>query len=364
MKILIFGLSISSAWGNGHATHWRGLCRELGKRAHDVNFFEKDVPYYAAHRDLTELPRGRLVLYRQWEDIAELVKVLTAEADVGIVTSYCPDALIAATVLLSSRCKLRVFYDLDTPVTLSMIREGVFCPYIPEEGLRDFDLVLSYTGGPALKQLASRLGARRIATLYGSVDPVFHFPVAPVPEYKSDLSHLGTYAEDRAAALRALLVEPALRLPRKRFLIGGPQYPNVFPWCSNIFYRPHVSPPEHPAFYCSSVLTLNVTRRVMADVGFCPSNRLFEAAACGTVTISDSWPGLERFFKPGDEILVAEGPDDVVDALGLGEEQRKRIGRRARERALSEHSAARRAVQMEELLESRSIPISDGLGNE
>ena len=363
MKILIFGLSISSAWGNGHATHLRGLCRELGRRDHDVTFFEKDVPYYAAHRDLAQLPQGHLMLYRQWDDIAESADILAREADVGIVTSYCPDALIATTTLFRSRCKLRVFYDLDTPITLAMIRDGLTCPYIPEEGLRNFDLVLSYTGGTALNQLASELGARRVATLYGSVDPAFHFPVSPVPEYRSDLSHLGTYAEDRAGALRNLLVEPALRLPHRRFLIGGPQYPKLFPWCSNIFYRPHVSPAEHSAFYCSSLLNLNVTRRAMADVGFCPSNRLFEAAACGTVTISDPWPGLERFFKPGDEILVAEGPGDVIDALDLGDEQRKRIGRRARERALAEHSAAHRAIQMEQLLGGGFASTSDGLGN-
>jgi spore maturation protein CgeB len=359
MKILIFGLSISSAWGNGHATHWRGLCRELGKRGHDVTFFERDMPYYAAHRDITELPHGRLVLYTNWEEVAELAMQSLMEADVGVVTSYCPDALAATETLRDSRCKLRVFYDLDTPVTLAMIRDEGVCPYIPEEGLGSYDLVLSYTGGAILKELSSRLRARRTATLYGSVDPDFHFPVSSIPEYKSDLSHLGTYAEDRASSLRGLLVEPALRLPHKRFLIGGPQYPSLFPWRSNIFYRSHVSPAEHPAFYCSSFLTLNVTRRVMAEIGFCPSNRLFEAAACGAVTISDYWPGLERFFLPGDEILVASGPDDVVDALDIDDAERKRIARRARERALTEHTAAHRAREMESLLEAGFTSVSD-----
>jgi spore maturation protein CgeB len=351
MKIAIFGLAVSSAWGNGHATHWRGLCRELGNRGHDVTFFEKDVPYYAAHRDLTGLPGGRLVLYSRWDDISGLASQSAAEADVGLVTSYCPDALMATELLLSSRCKLRVFYDLDTPVTLAMVRNGESCPYVPPEGLRGFDMVLSYTGGPALDELGSTLGARRVASLYGSVDPEVHFPVSPVAEYISDLSHLGTYAEDREAALRALLIEPALRLPSKRFLIGGPQYPKMFPWCSNIFYRSHVSPAEHPAFYCSSRFTLNVTRRVMANMGFCPSNRLFEAAACGAAIISDPWPGLEQFFEPGEEILVADHPDDVIYALSIEDSQRERIGRRARERALAEHSASCRAREMEQLLE-------------
>lgn len=352
MKIVVFGLSVSSAWGNGHATHWRGLCRALRKRGHSVVFFERDVPYYAEHRDLNELPGGRLVLYDNWDEIRPLASHALADADVGMVTSYCADGMAACGLLMDSRARLRVFYDLDTPVTLAMVRRGEACPYLPTGGLAGFDLVLSYTGGRALTELESRLGARRVAPLYGSVDPSTHHPVPPVAEYRSDLSHLGTYAEDRKAALRELLVEPALRLPEQRFLIGGPRYPAVFPWTFNIFYRAHVSPAEHPAFYCSSRLTLSVTRRDMAEMGFCPSGRLFEAAACGVTLVSDPWPGLDRFFEPGDEIIVARCADDVIGALGMSDPERSRIAIAARDRALSQHTAAHRAVEMEVAFQS------------
>jgi spore maturation protein CgeB len=358
MKIVIFGLSVSSAWGNGHATHWRGLCPELGRRGHRVVFFERDVPYYADHRDLRELPGGQLVLYNSWKEIVELARHTMTDADVGIVTSYCADGIAASAIVLDSRARLRVFYDLDTPVTLAMVRCDDSCPYLPDNGLEDFDLVFSYTGGRALSELKSKLGARRVATLYGSVDPSVHYPVSLVSEYRSDLSHLGTYAEDREEALRELLIEPALRLPNCRFLIGGPQYPTVFPWNPNIFYRPHIAPAEHPAFYCSSSLTLNVTRPAMAEMGYCPSNRLFEAASCGVALVSDAWEGLDHFFKPGVEIIVARHADDVVHALGTSVDERRRIGMYARERALSEHTAAHRAVEMEEAFHCALAPVA------
>lgn len=349
---------MSSTWGNGHATHWRGLCRELGKRGHRILFFERDVPYYAKHRDLNELPGGRLILYQDWEDVSPLAAHALADADVGMVTSYCADALAASEMVLGSRAGLRVFYDLDTPVTLAMAGSGPGCPYLPERGFCDFDLVLSFTGGRALTELRSRLGARQVAALYGSVDPSVHHPVSPLAEYRSDLSHLGTYAEDRKAALRELLVEPARRLPGFRFLIGGPQYPAVFPWNPNIFYRSHVSPAEHPAFYCSSRMTLSVTRRAMAQMGYCPSSRLFEAAACGVALVSDEWEGLEQFFEPGSEIIVARCAQDVVDALSMSDLERSAIAARARDRTLSEHTAAHRAVSMEEVLQTALRPAA------
>jgi spore maturation protein CgeB len=357
LKIVIFGLSVSSTWGNGHATHWRGLCRELGRRGHAIVFFERDVPYYARHRDLTELPGGRLILYQDWNDVSPLAANALTDAGVAMVTSYCADAVAASEIVLGSRAQLRVFYDLDTPVTLAMVGSGEKCPYLPERGLGDFDSVLSFTGGRALHELESKLGARRVAALYGSVDPLVHHPVAPVAEYRCDLSHLGTYAEDRKAALRELLVEPARRLPYCRFLIGGPQYPAVFPWNPNIFYRSHVTPAEHPAFYCSSQLTLSVTRRAMAEMGYCPSGRLFEAAACAVALVSDPWEGLDYFFSPGAEIIVAHCAQDVVDALELGDSERQAIGARARERALSEHTAAHRAAELETILHSALSPM-------
>jgi spore maturation protein CgeB len=353
MKIVIFGLTISSSWGNGHATLWRGLCRALIKRRHRVVFFERDAPYYAAHRDLHALAGGQLHIYSGWDDAVAAARLHLADADVGMVTSYCPDGVAAAELVLSAPAAVRAFYDLDTPVTLASLRRGQPPPYIGPRGLSDFDLVLSYTGGPALGELTRALGARKVVPLYGSVDPDLHRPARVVHNTagrRADLSYLGTYAEDRQSALDALFIEPARRLPHLRFSIGGAQYPREFPWTDNIFFRRHVPPAEHPAFYAASRLTLNVTRRPMAEMGYCPSGRLFEAAACGTPILSDWWEGLDGFLEPGAEVLIARTTEEAVSALGLPDEELARIARAARERALDEHSADRRALELETAL--------------
>jgi spore maturation protein CgeB len=351
MKLVIFGLSVSSSWGNGHATLWRGLIRALDRAGHRVTFFERDVPYYAAHRDLLELPGGRLLLYREWHDVLSTAMAELADADAAIVTSYCPDGVPAADAMLDSAAALNVFYDLDTPVTLERLRAGEPVPYIGAGGLEGFDLVLSYTGGAALDELRDRLGARRVAPLYGSVDPATHRPVPPRPRFRSDLSYLGTYAADRQRTLERLFVEPARSRPGRRFVIAGAQYPDDFPWSDNVWFVHHLPPQEHSAFYCSSRLTLNVTRAPMAEMGWCPSGRLFEAAACGTAVLSDRWEGLEDFFRPGEEIVAAATADDVLQAMDLGDGELALIGRRARDRALAEHTAHHRAAELVALLE-------------
>lgn len=346
MKLVIFGLSISSSWGNGHATLWRGLCRALIARGHHVTFFERDVPYYAAHRDLHDLPGGRLVLYREWEEVLSTAQAEVSDADVAMTTSYCPDAIPAGRLICDSRA-LRVFYDLDTPVTFARLDAGEPVEYISQEGLGAYDLVLSYTGGTALETLKSRLGARRTASLYGSVDPGEHHPVPPAESYRADLSYLGTYAADRQAALERLFIQAARQRPERKFLIGGAQYPESFPWTSNIHFVQHLPPAEHPAFFSSSRMTLNVTRRAMADMGYCPSGRLFEAAACGVPILSDWWVGLDQFFEPGREILIAHDTADTLYALDLSDGELRRIAEAARERALAEHTAAHRARELE-----------------
>jgi spore maturation protein CgeB len=242
------------------------------------------------------------------------------------------------------------FYDLDTPVTLAALDRGESVFYLPEGGLGAFDLVLSYTGGAALGALRLRLGARRVLPLYGSVDPDVHRPTPPRPDFAADLSYLGTWAEDRQRALEMLLLEPARRLPDRRFVIGGAQYPAGLPFSPNISFVSHVAPAEHAAFYASSPLTLNLTRAAMAASGHCPSARLFEAAACGVPVLSDAWEGLDRFFTPGEEILVARQADDVRAALELGPTALARIGQRARARTLAEHTAAHRVSELEQIL--------------
>lgn len=349
MHLVIFGLTVSSSWGNGHATLWRGLCGALAARGHRITFFEQDVPYYAAHRDLQAFPWGELQLYRDWESQRGAAERTLRGADIAMVTSYCPDGLAATDMILAAPAR-KVFYDLDTPVTLDHLERGVPLSYVGRRGLADFDLVLSFTGGAALTALQERLGARRVAPLYGSVDPAAHRPVPPLAHYRSDLSYIGTYAEDRQEPLRKLFLAPARALPERRFLIAGAQYPGDFPWLDNLYFVRHIAPPEHAALYSSSRLTLNLTRRAMARLGYCPSGRLFEAAACATPIVSDSWEGLERFFEPGREILVAQDTSEVLAALALPDSELRRIAERARARALAEHSAEQRAAELETLL--------------
>lgn len=363
MKLVVFGLTLSSSWGNGHATLWRGLLRALVRQGHRIVFFERDVPYYAGHRDLRELPGTDLVLYADWAEALPRARRELADADVGMVTSYCPDGVAATDLVLSSPAGRTVFYDLDTPVTLARLRAGETVEYLHPAGLGGFDRVLSYTGGAALDELRDRLGARHVAPLYGSVDPDVHRPAEPRPDFQGDFSYLGTYAADRQAALDRLFLDPARRLPDRRFVLAGALYPVDFPWSGNVWFVRHLPPGDHPAFFASSPLTLNVTRAAMARMGWCPSGRLFEAAACGTVVLSDTWPGLADFFEPGREILVAETTEEAVAALALPREEIARVARAARERTLAEHTSERRAGQLVELLSSLPARVPEEADN-
>jgi len=345
VKIVIFGLTISSSWGNGHATLWRGLCRSLARLGHDIVFFERDVPYYAGARDCDGCPGVRLILYPNWDSVVPQALEHVTEADVIVVSSYCPDAIEATELAGEKRRGLLAFYDLDTPVTLSRIKNRENVDYIGPRGLADFDLVLSFTCGAALAALKTELGARRVVALYGHVDPAVHRPVAPQAHYAADLSYLGTYSKDRQAALEELFVRAAHRRSQQRFLIGGAQYPPDFPWSPNIYFVRHLPPSEHPAFFSSSRLTFNVTRASMARAGWCPSGRLFEAAACRTAVLSDWWPGIEDFFTPGSEILVTSSDEETLAALDLDAPEVARIARAAQQRVLDEHTSDHRAAE-------------------
>jgi spore maturation protein CgeB len=347
VHLVVFGLTLSSSWGNGHATLWRGLCRALAGHGHRVTFFERDRPWYAGHRDLTDPPWARLVLYEDWAAARPLAQQALAGADAALVTSYCPDALAAAALLDEAPgAFVRAFYDLDTGVTIERARSGLPVEYLGSDGLRMYDLVLSYSGGEALDELRRRFGARQVAPLHGSVDPDVHRPAAAEPRFSGDLSYLATWAEDRQAAVDTLFLAPARRARARRFVLGGSKYPDDFPWTRNLWYVGHVAPPAHPAFYASSRLTLNVTRSAMAGCGWAPSGRLFEAAACGVPIVTDRWTGLERFFTPGVEILVADRCEDVLAALAQSDAELSRVGAAARRRALTHHTAERRAEEL------------------
>jgi spore maturation protein CgeB len=351
VKLVVFGLSISSSWGNGQATTWRALARGLSEEGHELVFYERDVPYYARHRDLTSIPRGRLHLYRDWRATVPLARAELADADAAMITSYCPDGPDAAALVLESSAPVRAFYDMDAPVTITRLRAGEPAPYLPRDGLGGFDVVLSFTGGEVLDELADELGARQAIPLYGCVDPEIHRASSSPPAARVDLSYLGTYAADRQPSLSRLLFEPARALPQRSFTVGGALYPSEISWPSNVRHVEHVPPAEHAAFYGSSKLTLNLTREAMKARGYCPSARLFEAAACGVAIISDDFVGLDAFFEPGREVLVASGTEDVLGFVEADDEALARIGRAARERVLAQHTGTHRARELVSILE-------------
>lgn len=350
MRFVVFGMTVTSSWGNGHALLWRGLCRALSAMGHQVVFFERDVLCHAEHRDQRAPAGCDLRLYASWNDVLPAARRETTRADAAVVTSYCPDAIAAADLVLADCPGTSIFYDLDTPVTLGGVEAGTRLEYLPPSGLGAFDLVLSLTGGRALDALRERLGARRVAPLYACADPFVHKPTPLEARFASDLSYRGTYSTDRRGALEALFVEPARRRPRDRFVLGGAMYPEDFPRPPNLLLVPHLPPADHAAFFSSAGLSLNVTRRAMARWGWCPPARLFEAAACGAPQVTDVWQGLDSFFEPGTEVLVAKSADDVLAALSRTRAEMQQLARRARERTLDEHTAAARARTLVDLI--------------
>jgi spore maturation protein CgeB len=355
MKITICGLSITSSWGNGHATTYRALARALHARGHEIVFFERDLEWYASNRDMPEPPFCRVHIYERWSDALSVLRRELLDSDVAMVGSYFPDSAQAISAVLDSRVPVKAFYDIDTPITVSKLRSGD-SEYLSGDQVPGFDLYFSFTGGPMLRELESRFGAKRAVPLYCSFDPDRYHVSEPDARFRCELSYMGTYAPDRQPKLHELLLQPARDLPDRSFIVAGPQYPSDIRWPMNVRHIVHVEPKFHPPFYSSSRFTLNLTRKDMVEAGYSPSVRLFEAAGCGAAMISDVWPGIETFFAPGKEILLADSSSEVVSYLtALGPKEVCNIGRRAQERVLAEHSAEKRAIQFEEFVGAKAL---------
>jgi spore maturation protein CgeB len=344
MRIVILGLSITSSWGNGHATTYRGLVRELVRLGHELLFLERDQPWYASNRDLAEPPYGRTALYASVDELRERFGGEVRDADLVIVGSYVPEGVAVGDWVQQQARGVKAFYDIDTPVTLAKLGRGDF-EYLAPEQIAGYDLYLSFTGGPTLRRLENEYGSPDARVLYCSFDPELYYPEPQVMSW--DLGYMGTFSDDRQPTVDRLLLQAARRLPESRFIIAGPQYPDTAAWPPNVKHQPHLPPSEHRRFYCSQRFTLNVTRAHMIEAGWSPSVRLFEAAACGTPIVSDRWAGIETLLVPGEEILLVDGTADVLAALRTGEEERLRIAERARMRILAEHTAAHRAAELE-----------------
>jgi spore maturation protein CgeB len=353
-RFVFVGLTITSSWGNGHATTYRALIKALSRRGHTVTFLERDVPWYRDHRDLPRSRSCRILLYRNLHELKKFAAVVR-DADAVIVGSYVPEGILAGEWVTATAKGISAFYDIDTPVTLRTMQCGE-CEYINSRLLRKFDVYLSFTGGPVLEQLRE-LGAAQPVALYCSVDPEFHAPLATPKQWR--LGYLGTYAPDRQPALELMLIEVAESMPESRFTVAGPQYPDPGSWPKNVEHIPHLSPDDHRAFYCAQHFTLNLTRGDMRALGFSPSVRLFEAAACGVPIISDRWPGLDTIFTPGREILLADTTGEVMRHLrSVRAPQRAAIAAAARARVLRFHTADHRAAELELALQSAERKIA------
>jgi spore maturation protein CgeB len=346
LDIVILGLSLSSSWGNGHATTYRGLVRELVRRGHRVTFLERDVPWYAENRDLPRPPFGEFHLYQDLEELTTRWTDTIRAADLVVVGSYVPDGIEVGRWALDQAGGRAAFYDIDTPVTLAALEQGT-CAYLAPGQIAEYNLYYSFAGGPSLRLLEERYGAPRAVALYCSFDPELYFPESA--EARWDLGYMGTYSPDRQPPLDRLMLEPARRWKEGRFVVAGPQYPDSVAWPDQVDRREHLPPSEHRAFYCAQRFTLNVTRADMVRAGWSPSVRLFEAAACGVPIISDWWEGLDSLFQPDKEILISRSPEDTLRYLrDLPESERRAIAERARRRVLADHSAARRAEELEQ----------------
>ena len=358
MKIVFLGLSITSSWGNGHATTYRGLVRGLVRAGHDVLFLERDKPWYAGNRDLPEPPYGRTALYGSVDELARRWTPALRAADLVLVGSYVPDGVEVGRLVQREARGLTAFYDIDTPVTLAALEAGS-CEYLTPELLPGYDLYLSFTGGPTLRHLEA-LGAPLARALYCSADPEVYRPDPAAPA-RWDLGYLGTYSPDRQPVVDALLCQPARAWAPGRFVVAGPQYPETCDWPGNVERVQHLAPDKHRGFYAAQRYTLNVTRADMVRRGHSPSVRLFEAAACGVPIVSDWWAGLDEFFRPGEEILIARGAEDVLAVLReVPEERRRAIAARARARVLAAHTGDHRAAELvAHAAEAASVRASD-----
>src|SRR3954470_2126162 len=345
LDLVIFGLSITSSWGNGHATTYRALVRALAKRGHRVTFLERAAPWYRAHRDLRHADYCRVETYDKLTEVAQRFGKLVKQADLVILGSYVPDGIALGEWITAKANGVTAFYDIDTPVTLANLEKGD-TEYLSASLIPRFDLFLSFTGGPVLDLIEQHYGSPHARVLYCSADPEQHKPLDTPSRWS--MGYLGTYSADRQPVLDELLIAPARALAQQSFVLAGAQYPSRPDWPVNLQRVEHIPPAEHPEFYCAQRFTLNATRADMAARGYSPSVRLFEAAACGVPVVSDAWPGLETLFEPNEEMLIGKNTRDVVEILNtMSDDRRDAIGAAARRRFLRDHTPEQRAKDLE-----------------
>jgi spore maturation protein CgeB len=351
MNIAFFGSSLVSAYWNGAATYYRGLLRALAQRGHAITFYEPDAFQRQRHRDIDDPDWARVVVYEATTSAvmdamreARTADVIVKASGVGVF-----DDLLAEAVLEARQPgALAVYWDVDAPATLDRLRADPADPLIAL--IPQYDLVFTYGGGDRVVTEYLSRGARACVPIYNALDPETHFPVAPEPRFAADLSFVGNRLPDREARVAAFFFEAARLKPDSRFLLGGNGWQDC-PMPANIAAIGHVYTADHNALNCSALAVLNINRESMADFGFSPPTRVFEAAGAGACLITDAWAGIEMFLEPGEEVLLAADGAEVAALLdGLTPERARRIGTAARRRVLARHTYAERARLVEETL--------------
>ncbi len=351
MKIAFYGSSLLSSWWNGAATYYRGLLRDLGGRGYDITFYEPDAYQRQEHRDMDPPDWARSVVYPATVEGLRSVLSEAREADVVVKASgvgVFDDELIAGIVEYARPGALKIFWDVDAAATLDQMRLQDDHPV--RKALKSLDMVLTYGGGPPVVEAYEALGAARCVPIYNALDPTTHHPVEPDPRFAADLSFLGNRLPDREARVEQFFLEPAAALPDLQFLIGGNGWDSkAMP--GNVRHLGHVFTHEHNAFNCTPLAVLNIARDSMADIGFSPATRVFEAAGAAACLITDAWEGIELFLRPDEEVLVARDGKDVAEHVRtLTPERARTIGRAALRRVLAEHTYAHRGAEVDALL--------------
>lgn len=351
MRIAFYGSSLLSAYWNGAATYYRGIIHELARHGHRTTFYEPDAFDRQKHRDIAPPDWAEV---RVWPANADALRGVVAEAaraDVVVKASgvgVFDEELLAGVMAAARPEAIRIFWDVDAPATLAAMRADAAHPL--RAALPRLDLVLTYGGGPPVVAAYAGFGARRCVPVYNALDSGTHHPVPPDPRFVADLNFLANRLPDREARVEEFFLRAAALSPGRRFLLGGNGWEDK-PMPPNVTRLGHLGTAEHNAFNCSSLAVLNVARDSMADVGYSPATRVFEAAGAGACLITDAWTGLDLFLAPEEEVLVArDGADVAAHLAALTPERAGAIGRAARARILAQHSYARRGVQVDALL--------------
>ncbi|MFC6997486.1 CgeB family protein [Rufibacter roseus] len=351
LNIAFFGSSLVSAYWNGAATYYRGIVRALHERGHHVTFYEPNAYQRQENRDIPDPEYAKVVVYQANEEAVYNVLEDAATADVVVKASGVGvfDELLEAEVLkLQSKDRLVIFWDVDAPATLDRVESDPADPFrtcIPQ-----YDLILTYGGGDPVVNAYTKLGAKKCVPIYNALDTATHYPVSPEVKFACDLAFLGNRLPDREARVEQFFLDVAAKLPEQKFIIGGSGWGDK-PMSENVNYIGHVYTNEHNAFNCTPKAVLNISRESMARYGFSPATRVFEAAGAGACIITDYWEGIDFFFEPDTEILVAKDGEEVAQLLqGLTEERAQAIGEAAYQKVLAKHTYAHRADELEQLL--------------